>query len=119
MLVLSVTLSACGGKGKVNAETPTITTQPVGATYVKDAVATNFTIAATVSDGGDLHYQWFKNSANSTTGAVACGGSTTMTPSTEEVGTLYYYCEVVNTNANATGTHTASTISNIVAVKVQ
>ena len=118
ILVLSVTLAACGGKGKVNAETPTITTQPVGATYAHNADAAALTIAATVSDGGDLHYQWFKNTINGTTGAVACGGNTAMTPSTAETGTLYYYCEVINTNANATGTRTANKISNIVAVEV-
>ena len=75
---------------------PTITTQPVGASYRKNAAASALTIAALAGKGGELSYQWYSNSSNTTEGAVAIDGATatSYTPSTTAVGTPYYYCVV-------------------------
>lgn len=46
-----------------DAETPTITTQPVGATYDEGDPIAPLTVVATVTDGGVLSYQWYNGTA--------------------------------------------------------
>jgi len=94
---------------------PTITTQPVEATYDVNATATALSVAATAADGGELSYQWYSNSNNSTDGAVAIEGATEIsyTPSTTQAGTTtYYYCVVTEANNPDVAT------SDIVSVKI-
>ncbi|MBQ7509982.1 MAG: InlB B-repeat-containing protein [Prevotella sp.] len=78
---------------------PDITTQPVSATYQKDATATALTVVATAS-AGDLSYQWYScDDANKSNAAVINGEtSSSYTPSTATVGTFYYFCRVADTN---------------------
>ena len=89
-----------------------ISTQPVGASYAQNATATALSVTAT-NGTTPYTYQWYSNTANSTSGATAISGATnqTYTPSTATVGTTYYYC-VVTDNESATVT------SNIVAITV-
>ncbi|MDR2172646.1 MAG: IPTL-CTERM sorting domain-containing protein [Burkholderiales bacterium] len=104
---------------EVHAATPTINTQPVGATYALNASASALTVAASVTDGGALSYQWYSNTTNSTTGATPVGtDSDSYAPPTTTAGTLYYYVVVTNTNNSVNGTQTASTTSNVVMVRV-
>ena len=67
-------------------------------TYEQGDVADTLTIAAEVSDGGTLTYQWYKDDA-----AIAGATESSYTPSVE-VGSAVYYCVVTNTlgEANAT-----------------
>ena len=104
----------------VDAETPVITTQPVGDTYNQNATANALTITVNpVSDGGTLSYQWYSNEANSTVGSTAVGtNSNSYTPPTTAIGTLYYYVVVTNTNNSVNGNTTVSVTSDIVAIKV-
>ena len=88
----------------VNAAIPTITVQPVNASYTQGETATPLSVEASVSDGGTLSYQWYSNSFDENSQGLEIRGETssTYTPSTGEfdVGTVYYYCEVSNTKEN-------------------
>jgi hypothetical protein len=102
-----------------DAQTPIITAQPVSGSYTQNAGANALAVAASVSDGGTLGYQWY-----SATGATAVGtaipGATnaSYTPPTGTAVTTYYYVRVTNTNINVNGEQTAYTESNHVAVTV-
>ena len=103
----------------VDAEAPVITTSPTGAVYAVNAAATALTVAATVNDGGTITYAWYKNTANSNEGGELVGSESTYTPSTDTLGTVYYYAVVTNTNESATGAKTATTKTDAVAVEVK
>lgn len=82
---------------------PTVTTQPVAASYAQDATATALTVAANDNGGGELHYQWWvkENDLDEETGSAIPGETgTSFTPSTELLGTSYYYCVVSNDCGN-------------------
>ncbi|OEH84502.1 hypothetical protein BHU72_09865 [Desulfuribacillus stibiiarsenatis] len=103
----------------VNAETPTIVTQPIGTTVNEGATSPVLSVVASVSDGGTLSYQWNSNSTNSTIGGTIITGATSASYSapTSTVGTMYYYVVVTNTKSGVNGT-TTETASNVVAVVV-
>ena len=101
----------------VDAETPTITTQPAGGSYAVGSSAT-LTVAATSPDSGTLTYQWYSNTTNSATGGTSVGTSATYTPPTTTVGTTYYYVVVTNTNNGVTGTKTATATSSVAEITV-
>lgn len=75
-----------------NAETPNITGQPASAAYNQGDIAAQLSVAASVTDGGVLSYQWYQNTSNSTTGGSPISGATsdTYTPSTGTGGVLEY-----------------------------
>ncbi len=108
------------GETPVNAVSPAITKQPVQAVYTYKQSAQPLTVTAEVSDGGTVSYQWYQNSSSSTAGAAAIQGASgsSYTPSTEAIGTVYYYCAVTNTNAAATGAKTAAVNTKVVPVTV-
>ena len=86
------------------AAAPVIAAQPEDASYTKGDNAKALTVEASVSDGGTLSYQWYKNTVNSTEGAEEIAGAdkNSYTPSTNEAGTVYYYCKVNNTKGTST-----------------
>lgn len=105
---------------EVDAATPTITKQPEGKTESFAAGGTqNITkelmVEASVSDGGDLTYQWYSNTSSSTTGGTAIGGATSSSyeATVNAKETKYFYCIVTNTNNNVSGNKTASVTSNV------
>lgn len=104
----------------VNAELPTISTQPADASVFEDAPA-SLSVTAGVTDGGTLSYQWYSNSTSSTTGGTLLSAATgsSFSPPTAEYGTTYYYCEVTNTNATVTGVDTATVVSDTARVYVK
>jgi uncharacterized repeat protein (TIGR02543 family) len=97
------------------AQAPIISAQPDDSiVYVGDS-SPKLSATAAVSDGGNLTYQWFKNTESSDIGWEAVSGATTNTydaPATE-AGTLYYYVEVKNTLGTLTKI-TSSTIASVV-----
>ena len=106
--------------GKVtDAATPIIVTQPISGKYTYKAAAASLSIIAT--GDGTLTYQWYKNNTDTTSGALAISGATgtSYTPSTEEIGKIYYYCMVTNTDKEATGAKYATATTNIVTVDVK
>ena len=103
-----------------NAQTPTITENPVGAIYVLNQTAVPNKVSATVTDGGALSYQWYSNATNSNTGGTAIGGatSTSYSPSTAAAGVRYIYAVVTNTNNNVNGSKTAAKASEPARIEV-
>lgn len=100
-------------KELVNAQTPKIHKQPIGATYKKGDTAAVLSVSATVSDGGTLSYQWYKDGAE-----LSGEKNQTYTPKTDNVGTSKYKVKITNTLASATGNKIAETESLEVAVTV-
>ena len=90
---------------------PSIDTQPIAASYAQYTSASALSVSAS---GGGLSYQWYSSTDNSnaTSGDdVAVGtNSSSYTPPTTSLGTLYYYCLVNGT--------CSSLKSNAVAVEI-
>ena len=91
-----------------------ITTQPESKTYNYKATATALSVVA-VSEN-DLTYQWYSNTDDDNTNGTIIEGATeaSYTPSTEAVGTTYYYCVVTEGTTNATLTSNTAKIDVIV-----
>ena len=101
-------------------ETPTINTQPTGATYNLNATAAALSVSATKNGTGpDLTYQWYSNTTNNNTTGTPISGATnsTYTPATTETGTTYYYC-VVSSGACSSTTNAAAVIISTPAITV-
>ena len=106
---IEVTYTSGGG----STVQPSITTQPQGAAYLVGATPTALSVVAAAGGSGTLSYQWYSNTSSSTEGATKVGtNSASYTPSTATAGTIYYYCVVSETGADA------PTQSDIVAVAV-
>ncbi|WP_396141904.1 GEVED domain-containing protein [Flavobacterium sp.] len=71
----------------------------VAQTYCQNATASALSVTASTVSGVITSYQWFSNTASSTSGATTIGGATTnsYTPLTTTSGTLYYFCQATNT----------------------
>jgi len=76
---------------------PTITTQPVGASYVTGDPISPLTIAATASSG-TLTYQWYSCDDAEKTNAAAIGGATSASYTPVAAG--FYYVKVTDDNGN-------------------
>ncbi len=87
-----------------------ITTQQPQNVSVLQNKAASFTIAASVTNGAGVTYQWYSNSTNSATGGGLISGATSAayTPTTATVGTTYYYCVVSSANAASVTSRIAS-----------
>jgi len=94
----------------------TITTQPAATTTVTAGkISGSLTVAASVTEGATLSYQWYSNSnsSNNTSGTIITGetAASFTIPTTLTAGTYYYYCVVSATGA-------VSVTSNVVTVTV-
>jgi len=83
---------------EINAQTPTITSQPTSATVNFNA-SHSLSVAASVDDDGTLSYKWYSNTRMSNSGGTVITGATAATynPPTGVAGTFYYFAEVINT----------------------
>jgi hypothetical protein len=103
----------------VNTATPVINEQPQDASYTLGDTASPLSVTATVTDGGNLAYQWYQAANNTDTGTDISGATdASYTPSTATEGTVYYYVVVTNINYSVSGTPTAEATSNRAAVTV-
>jgi hypothetical protein len=102
-----------------NAATPLISLQPQSSAYSQNAPA-SLSVAANVSDGGILSYQWFSNTTNSNTGGTEIPSETsdTYTAPNDTVATSYYYAVVTNTNTAVDGSQTAAAASDVAVITV-
>jgi len=102
-----------------NAEYPNITALSGGGYYIGPTATITLTIAASVTDGGDLTYQWFSSEGFAIADGTPLSGqtSTTLTQANKSAGTYNYYVEITNTNASA-GSRQISTIASPFTVNV-
>ena len=82
---------------KREAAGPTITTQPVGTSYVTGATISALTVAATAS-GGTLSYQWYSCDDAAKTNAAAITGATSASYTPTAAG--FYYVTVTDSNGS-------------------
>lgn len=82
--------------------------------YVGDGAL--LSVAASVSDGGTLSYQWYASLSAANVGGAAITGANyaEYSPDTSRIGTSYYYCEVTNSG----GGMVSSAVSPVFAVNV-
>jgi hypothetical protein len=105
---------------KANASTPKLGVQPQAAIYGdNDTAAWPLSVTASVTDGGELSYQWYSNTTTDTDNGTLIDGATQVeyTPPITTTGEVYYYVVVTNTNNAAIGNTTMTTTS--VAAKVE
>jgi hypothetical protein len=77
--------------------TPTITTDPVSATYCAGATPVALSIPGATAGGyGTASYQWYSNTTASTTGGTLVASTATYTPNISSTGTTYYFANVSN-----------------------
>lgn len=95
------------GANQSDAEVPIITNHPgdISAGQGSDA-----SLSVLASGTGDLSYQWFQNNKDSNHHGSLIPGETgsTYTVPTSMLGTMYYYCAVINTKTTS-GIHTVAT----------
>ena len=93
----------------VGVQTPSITTQPQDGTYIYGQTISALTVAASISDGGTLSYQWqiFNDINNEWEVPVETSTLESFTPTNLETGAYRYRVTVTNTN----GVGTVSIIS--------
>jgi hypothetical protein len=127
-LLLGLSLIACSQpddpvSSANDAAKPVITQHPQnGAFNVETDDTFQLTVAAGVSDGGTLSYQWYKNASNSNTGGSPTGtNSASLTLNKTAYtrnGSYYFYVIVTNTNNTVSGDATAKVTSNVATVTV-
>jgi hypothetical protein len=126
--------------GRWSAGQPTISVQPVGATYTQSnsggtitvsPAKTSLSVTAALPSGespaGTLSYQWYYSAVSATDAGTAIQGAASATydlanldlTAPGSVGNHYYYVRVTNTNNNATGGKTAFRDSNRATVTVR
>ncbi len=95
---------------------PTITTDlsTTEKRYARGADAEPLVIAAAVSDGGSLSYQWQSRTETGDWTDVSGATTASLTPSTAAAGTVYYRCVVTNTLLG----ETAQAVSKIAKITV-
>ena len=99
-------------------ESPTFTREPSGSINIMYGTPYTMTAEATVSDGGTVSYQWYKNNINSNGGGtmIDSASSQELSVETAEEGTVFYY--VVATNNKGDGVRkTTSTTEGITVMK--
>ena len=108
---------------KINAEVPTIITQPVGYEGTK-VDSYELTVTAETSDSGTLSYQWYKATDSTSEGTIIEGETSKVYSLTEEEleenNANYFYCVVTNTiiDNEDGGTKVQKVVSNRVCVNV-
>ena len=104
LTTITVTYDVAGAAPACTA--PSITTQPEGATYMQNDVAAALTVVADACTEltDPLTYQWYCNTTASNEGGTVISGANeaSYTPSTGNVGVLYYYCVVMQGDASVT-----------------
>ncbi|MDH6366502.1 MULTISPECIES: hypothetical protein [unclassified Breznakia] len=103
------------------AEIPNITKQPISTAYLEGQNAVKLEVIAENTDDGNLTYQWYKNTKNSTSGGILIDEAiqSTYLPNTTDVGSTYYYVQVSNTWKTSVKTVVSKTAKVDVLAKAQ
>jgi gliding motility-associated-like protein len=112
--------SGCGSIKSNSAEIvlvadPVISTQPLTSQSVcQNVFPTNLSVAVSGGISAGYLFQWFSNTSNNNSSGIPILGATTDTyiPSTSNVGTVYYYCVITQTNGS--GCNVSSTTAAVV-----
>ena len=92
-----------------------INTQPAASTIVTHgSISGNLLVAASVTEGATLSYQWYDNITASTTGGNVIAGETSANftiPTALNVGEYYYYCVVSATGGAISVTSDLATVT--------
>jgi hypothetical protein len=106
-----------GGTVITNAVAPVFTADlsTINTGYQIGETALSLEVAAMSLDGGDISYQWYRNTTdNSQAGLIIDAATlTSYTPPTTAAGTYYYYVVATNTNSNVNGLRTATATSSV------
>ncbi|WP_337034149.1 S-layer homology domain-containing protein [Paenibacillus illinoisensis] len=93
--------SGSGGSEPTEAQSPQITQEPLDKEVNLNDMSPTLSVTATVSDGGNLTYQWYRNTKKSVESGVIekIEGATESSYDvpTSIAGTTYYFVEVKNT----------------------
>ncbi|MFM2358863.1 MAG: hypothetical protein RLY16_856, partial [Bacteroidota bacterium] len=119
-LTLTTTGSTCNVNSTKDLEVKVPTTISTNAAPASQNlfIGQNPTNLSLVGAGaGTISYQWFSNTSNSSTGGTNLGTAdgaqtNTYTPSTNSIGTTYYYCVVTGDCGSATSDVVAVVVSN-------
>ncbi|MDT0125357.1 S-layer homology domain-containing protein [Paenibacillus sp. RRE4] len=114
----SVTINAGSGTGSgeiqpTEAQAPQITGQPTDKNVRRNDTSVQLNVTASVSDGGQLSYQWFARKNKNSGGFEQIEGATDSSyeVSTSTLGTSYYYVEIKNTLGSSTNVASSSTVA--------
>jgi hypothetical protein len=114
--VVNTTGEGCSSTTSATAEVivlpiPSITTQPLATQTVCQNGTTSALTFTVANASGTTTYQWYSNSANSTTGGTAIAGATAVSfnPGATTVGTTYFYC-VSTVSLGGSGCGTVTTV---------
>ncbi|MDB9931613.1 PKD domain-containing protein [Flavobacteriales bacterium] len=106
-VVLSLSGSGCDSDTSQDAiitvvPDPIVILQPVSDTYCIGAVPVDTLVILANGGIGTYGYQWYSNTTNSNIGGILIGGATdsTFIPSVNSIGTIYYYCEIIQSGVN-------------------
>ena len=102
-----------------HAQTPVISEQPIGRP-VNVGESVTLSVIASISDDGELSYQWYSSGEESSDEGKLIEGATSETyiPPTTDVGKTYYFVVITNNNDSVTGETIAKITSTVVAVTV-
>lgn len=75
---------------------PQLIVGPSVSCFLNDVV--HVSVTASVSDGGQLSYQWYTSDGSSQSSLIADAVDSIYQPGTDYIGTTYYYCVVTNHN---------------------
>lgn len=100
-------------KADTSLEKPSFTVDLSGSVSARmNEEASPLTVEATVTNGGTVTYQWYRNTVNSNGGGTPIEGATeaTCVPELTEEGITYYYVVATNTLDKSMSKATSSTI---------
>ena len=100
-------------KADASLEKPSFTVDLSGSVSARmNEEASPLTVEATVTNGGTVTYQWYRNTVNSNGGGTPIEGATEATciPELTEEGITYYYVVATNTLDKSMSKATSSTI---------
>ena len=92
---------------------PVFTVDYEQTSYTQGATANAITVSVTAGNSGRVDYQWYSNTTNDRSSGTVITGQTNASykPSTAEVGTTYYWCEISNSCSTVKTAAIAITVS--------
>ena len=113
--VFAIALTGCGKDPEEKIPVITISTQPAATTTVTaGSITGSLTVAANVTEGATLSYQWYSNTQNSASGGSAIAGAASASfaiPTSLAPSTYYYFCELSATGGATSVRSSVATVT--------